>query len=195
MSKFKKVIIPFLILVFLSGFLIVRFIQEQYVVPILMYHSIVHVAAPQSRLSVSVEAFERQMHFLKEHHYNVIPLEELGNLIREKKRIPPKSVALTFDDGYKDNYSLAFPILKKYNFPATFFIIIKEVGRAANDRLSWEEILLMQGSGLITFGSHCLGPEPLVNLKEEQQIKKEIFESKKILEEKLGIPKVGLTIR
>jgi peptidoglycan/xylan/chitin deacetylase (PgdA/CDA1 family) len=188
MSKFKKVVIALVILVSLSGFLILNFIRQQYVAPILMYHSIVTVPTPENRLTVSVKTFQRQMRFLKEHHYNLLPLEELAALIREKKPIPPKSVALTFDDGNKDNYTLAFPILKKYNVPAAFFIIINEVGRAQNDRLNWDEIRLMQESALVTFGSHCLGPEPLVNLKSETQLKKEIFDSKKILEENLGLP-------
>jgi peptidoglycan/xylan/chitin deacetylase (PgdA/CDA1 family) len=138
------------------------------------------------RLIVSPQAFERQMLFLKEHHYNVAPLETLASLIRDKKKIPPKTIAITFDDGNRDNYTNAFPILKKYGLPATMFIIVNEVGRPQGDRLSWDEIKLMQGSGIITFGSHTLGPEPLINIKSEEDLKKQIFDSKKILEEKLG---------
>ena len=55
-----------------------------------------------------------------------------------------------------------------------------------SDRLSWDEIKAMQDSGIITFGSHTLGAEPLINIKSEQEIKKQIFDSKKILEERLG---------
>ncbi len=103
-----------------------------------------------------------------------------------RKKIPPKTVLLTFDDGYRNVYKNAFPVLKKYNLPATIFIIVNEVGRPQQDRLNWEEIKQMHNSGLVAVGSHCLGPEPLVNLKSDDQIRSEIFDSKRILEEKLG---------
>lgn len=165
-------------------FLGINFLQKNYVAPIIMYHSVRPNAAPGNRLVVSPETFERQMRFLKEHRYKVLPLESIATLIGAKKRIPPKALAITFDDGYKDNYIYAFPILKKYSLPATVFVIVEEVGRA--DRLSWDEIKEMQDTGIITFGSHAVGPEPLVNIKSAQDLKKQIFDSKGILEEKLG---------
>jgi peptidoglycan/xylan/chitin deacetylase (PgdA/CDA1 family) len=185
MRKFKTIVIVFGV-IFLSGFLLVNFIQQKYVAPILMYHSVNPDAAPENRLAVSVKAFQRQMRFLKNNRYNVLPLEAIAHLIKEKKKIPPRTCAITFDDGYKDNYKYVFPILKKYNLAATIFVIINEVGRPQNDRLSWNEIKLMQDSGIITLGSHALGPEPLVNIESEDDLKREIFDSKKILEEKLG---------
>jgi peptidoglycan/xylan/chitin deacetylase (PgdA/CDA1 family) len=126
------------------------------------------------------------MRFLKTHHYNVVPLEYLASLIKDKKKVPPKTIAITFDDGYKDVYSYAFPILKKYNLPATAFIIVNEIGRPRGDRLNWNELKQMQDSGIITVASHSMGPEPLINLKSDEEIKYQIFESKKILEQKLG---------
>lgn len=183
MSKRKALITLFGVIILLSGCL-ANFIQGKYVVPIAMYHSVNPGALPENRIAVSAQTFERQMRFLKKHHYNVLPLESVATLIKERKKIPSKTIAITFDDGYKDNYIYAFPILKKYNLPATIFIITDEVGRA--DRLSWDEIKTMQDSGIITFGSHTLGPEPLINIKSEQDLKKQIFDSKKILEEKLG---------
>jgi peptidoglycan/xylan/chitin deacetylase (PgdA/CDA1 family) len=151
-----------------------------------MYHSVSPYESTLEKLRVSPDTFERQMHFLKSHHYNVISLESLGNLIRQKKKIPPKTAVITLDDGYKDNYIYAFPILKKYNLPATVFIIVNEVARSQGDRLSWDEIKEMLNSGLISIGSHCLGPEPLTNIKSEEILRKEIFDSKKVLEAKLG---------
>jgi peptidoglycan/xylan/chitin deacetylase (PgdA/CDA1 family) len=150
-----------------------------------MYHSVSLQASPNNLLAISSETFDRQMRFLKIHHYNVIPLKSLSDLIKAKKQLPAKTICLTLDDGYKDNYIYAFPVLKQYNLPATVFIITNEVGRA--DRLSWEEIKQMQDSGIITFGSHCLGPEPLTKINSLQEVKREIFDSKKVLEEKLGV--------
>ena len=187
MHKRKSLSIIFGVIIVI-GFLTVHYVRRQYVVPILMYHSVSPAAQPANALAVRDSTFARQMRFLKEHHYQVLPLETLAGLIREKKQIPPKAIAITLDDGYKDNYLYAFPILKKYNLPATVFIIINEVGRPQNDRLSWEEIKQMQESGIITFGSHTFGPDPLIKIRSEVDLKSEIFDSKRILEEKLGRP-------
>lgn len=186
MRKRLKLIITLGVVIICLCCLVV-FAQSKYVAPILMYHSINYQVNPGSeKLVVSPAVFERQMRFLKTNRYNVISLEALAGLIRDKKRIPPRTVALTFDDGYKDNYAYAFGVLRKYNFPATIFIIINEVGRPENDRLSWDEIKDMTDSGIIDFGSHTLGPKPLIDIKNEEELKKQVFVSRKILEEKLG---------
>lgn len=163
-------------------------LNRMYVLPIIAYHSVNPIQNPEiNRLIVSPETFERQMRFLKEHKYNVLPLDELAALIKGRKRIPPRTLAITLDDGYKDNYTYAFPILKKYNIPATMFIIINEVGRAQGDRLSWDDILKMKASGIIAFGSHTMGAEPLTNINSQEEVKRQIFDSKKALEDKLGV--------
>ena len=164
------------------------FLSRQYVVPVLMYHSITPEAHPDSMLAVSVKTFDRQMRFLKARHYNVVPLETLIDLIRQRKKIPRNTVVLTLDDGYKDNYLYAYPVLKKYGLPATVFIIVNEVGRPQNDRLGWDQILQMQGSGVINFGSHAIGPDPLVKAASEKELRHQIFDSKMLLEKRLGRP-------
>jgi len=174
--------------IFIIVLLLAGFIRQQYVIPILMYHLVNSNASPDDKLTVSVDIFERQMRFLKDHRYNVVSLEEAASLIRDKKKVPPKTIALTFDDGYKDNYTHAFPILKKYNLPATIFVIINEMDRPQNDRLSWDEIKTMRDSGIITFGSHTLTHPYLIKVDSEPELRRQIFDSKKILEEKLGIP-------
>lgn len=183
MPKDKRIAVILAVLavpvIILSGLL-----YRNYTVPILMYHSVYPGAVYANRLSVSTLTFERQMRFLSQHRYNILPLEAVADIIRDGKRPPDKTVAVTFDDGYKDNYSHAFPILKKYRIPATVFVIIDEIGRP--DRLSWEEIREMQDSGLVFFASHCLGPEPLVNIQSREEIKRQISESRRVLEEKLG---------
>lgn len=163
-------------------------LKRIYVAPIIMYHSVSPKQNPAiSGLIVSPETFQRQMRFLKECKYNILPLDELAALLKEKKRLPPRTIAITFDDGYKDNYTYAFPILRKYNIPVTMFIIINEVGRPKGDRVSWDDIRQMRSSGLITFGSHAMGPQPLINIKSDQELRLQIFDSKKALEDKLGI--------
>ena len=181
-KKIKLVIAGLLIF---SVIYIILFARRQYVIPIIMYHSVSPNADPENRLVVSPGTFERQMRYLKNHKYNVVSLKEVAYLLTHNVKIPSKTIAITFDDGYRDNFQYAFPVLKKYNLPATIFIILNEVGRSQQDRLSWEEIIIMRDSGLITFGSHALGPEPLINIKSADELKRQIFESKRLLEDKL----------
>lgn len=185
MFKHKRLIGVLCIAAIIIG-LLTASILRRYVLPILMYHSIAASMPDGSRLIVSVNTFQRQMRFLKEHNYNVLTLEAAGDLIKNKKKIPAKSIVLTFDDGYKDNYIYAFPVLKKYNFPATIFIVLSEVGKS--DRLSWDEINQMRDSGLIFFGSHTINHPFLEYVGSDEELKKEIGDSKRILEEKLGKP-------
>lgn len=93
---------------------------------ILRYHSIADFkdgdftyASPQ--ITVSTKKFEEQIKYLSK-RYNVISLEELALYIKDGKELPENSLAITFDDGYKDNYLNAYPILKKYGVSATFFL-------------------------------------------------------------------------
>lgn len=163
-------------------------VARHYTVPILMYHYINNEEPLKSKLGVSPAAFEKQMRFLREHKYTILPLGELAQIIREKKRFPLKTAAITFDDGYLDNYTNAYPILKKYNIPATIFVVINRVGKhlGSDDYMSWEQIKEMSDSGLVTIGSHSMNHQNLSEVESEDVLRDEIFASKKILEEKLG---------
>jgi len=172
----------------LAAFLILAvgtkiFLQAIYVPPILMYHYI-DDKEDMSKLSLCPEGFSRQMKFLREHKYNVVSLEELVGMIKNKKKIPPKTVAVTFDDGMRNNFLCAYPVLKQYNIPATFFVPTNFVGTA--DYMTWDELKAMDGS-LITIGSHTKSHLMLPYLSDEQ-IKDEIYGSKKTLEENLARP-------
>lgn len=184
-------------LIFISCILIIAAIffsyaRGLYMVPVLMYHSVNPKTNQQMRnLIVSPESFERQMRFLKSQRYNVVTLEEVSRLMHDKKKAPPKTVAISFDDGFKDNYIYAYPVLKKFGLPATIFVIYNEVGRPQGDRLNWEQIREMQASGLIAIGSHTLGPEPLIDIKSEAELRRQIIDSKKMFEERLKTPVDG----
>jgi peptidoglycan/xylan/chitin deacetylase (PgdA/CDA1 family) len=187
MFRRKRIIIVSLAIIIIIVFL--GYLRGLYQVPVLMYHSINPESnAAMYRLIVKPESFARQMQFLKSHHYNVVSLEAVGRLIQEKKKLPPKAVAITFDDGFKDNYIYAYPVLKRLAIPATIFVIYDEVGRPQGDRLSWDEIREMQESGLITIGSHTLGAVPLVDIKSEAELRRQIIDSKKMLEHKFKTP-------
>ena len=122
------------------------------------------------------------MDFLKTHHYNVIGFDELVEGIRNNKKFPPKTVVLSFDDGYENNYTAAFPILKEYGFPAIIFLCSDFIGE--KDFLTWLEIKEMQKHKIIMGGHtrrHVYLPDaPLTTQRDE------IFGCKATLESKLG---------
>lgn len=186
MSRVKKLLFWLSVIVGIGFISFVIVLRVHYTVPVLMYHSVYPQAPAQNRLSVSAESFERQMRFLRDRAYNVVHLDELAGMIRSGTPIPPKTVAVTFDDGYRNNYQHAFPVIKKYKIPVTMFIIVDEIGRSQEDRLYWDEIKQMYGSGLVRIGSHCMGPEPLINLTDEAEVRRQIRQSKQVLEEQLG---------
>ena len=184
MSK-RKILVFFLAVFILAAFLSISVLRRNYLVPIIAYHSVGYNPKPEYALiTVSPETFERQMRFLRMHKYNVLPLESLADSIREKKKIPPKTIAITLDDGFENNYTYAFPILKKYNLPATIFLIIDRMGHPGT--LTWDEVKEMQSSGIIAIGSHTLDHHRLSKIESEEDLRREIFDSKKILEERLG---------
>jgi peptidoglycan/xylan/chitin deacetylase (PgdA/CDA1 family) len=187
MSKKFKILIGSSCLILLGLFFLRGFLQRNYVAPIIMYHYVTPGEKTKAMLEVSLKSFQRQMHFLRQQKYNILPLEKLADLIQKKAPLPPKTIAITFDDGFKEVYTQAFPVLKKYNIPAAMFIIIDAVGRPG--RLTWGQIKEMRDSGLITFGSHTFNHRDLVRkIKSDTERKRQIADSKRILEQKLERP-------
>ncbi|MFH0839007.1 MAG: polysaccharide deacetylase family protein [Candidatus Omnitrophota bacterium] len=179
--KFNKISISVAACVLLVAITVVFIILPAgYVVPVLMYHNI--DTNTSSSLSVAPQSFERQMKFLKESGYNVISFEALIRLIKGKKPFKAKTIVITFDDGYENNYTYAYPMLKKYNLPATIFVIVADVGKSGY--LNWDEIREMSLHD-ITIGSHTL-THPYLTSLDEASLDKELTLSKKILEEKLN---------
>ncbi len=162
----------------------VLYMRPRYVLPILMYHSVNPVALPADRLVITPGAFERQMRFLAERGYRVITVEEAAAFIAQKRSLPKRAVCVTFDDGFKDTYTYAFPILKRYGIRATLFVIVREVGRA--DRVSWDEVREMSASGSVCIGSHAFGPDPLFKMRSDGDLRHQLVDSKRVLEEQCG---------
>jgi len=130
------------------------------------------------------------MGYLDAHNYSVISLPELLAGLRTGQ-LPPKPIAITIDDGYKSTYILAYPVLKKYNFPATLFIYTNFIEKNSYS-LTWEEIREMTKNN-IEIGSHTLSHCNLLKSKKNEnyetyltRTRKEIFLSKEILESKIG---------
>jgi peptidoglycan/xylan/chitin deacetylase (PgdA/CDA1 family) len=104
------------------------------------------------------------MHFLKRYGYNVVKLEQLSALIKEGGT-PYKTLAITFDDGYENNYTVAYPILKELDLQATIFITPGLIGN--DGYLTWEQVFEMSESGIISIGSHTMSHAYLPDLSEE----------------------------
>ena len=166
----------FLIICFAAVILFANhYIGSHYVAPILMYHNIDEKA---DNLSVPGKSFEKQMKFLKDNKYNVISLAELANLITRERRIPKRTVAITFDDGRENNFTNAYPILKKYGFTATFFVIPGHCDWTGY--LTKTQIKELSDNGF-EIGSHTLNDKWLVGLSDAVLIQ-EIAGSKLALE-------------
>jgi len=130
---------------------------RQVVIPVLMYHHIA-VAGPgadaiRRDLSVSPANFEAQLRYLVEHGYEPITLESLIMHLQVGHSLPPKPVVLTFDDGFKDHYTNAYPLLKRYGFTGTFFVVSGFVDEGRPGHMSWSEIELLHANGM-EIGSH-----------------------------------------
>ena len=153
-------------------------------VVILMYHSI---ADNKEFFTVKKDLFEKQMEYLKNNNFKVIKLNDLLQIKNPKEL--KKTIIITFDDSYQDNYHNAFPVLRKLDFPATIFISTAFIGKNMIARkgtdmkmLSEKEIREVNKSGLIEFGSHCHNHHKLTNLKNEE-VENEFNISKKIISE------------
>lgn len=150
-------------------------------IPILMYH---HVADESGWLYVRKDYFLGQMDFLAQKGYTPVTLPEVVESLQTGKPLPPKPIVLTFDDGYRDFYENAYPILKSHNFKATIFVISQHIGGSAY--LSWAQLQEMVSSGLVIVGDHTLSHPSLLPLSEEK-LKDEIISAKNIIEQNLGI--------
>jgi peptidoglycan/xylan/chitin deacetylase (PgdA/CDA1 family) len=164
-------------------------------VRILMYH---HIAEnPSSPYSVSPIAFEQQMQFLAA-KCSVISLEQWMDYLSGKGSLPDKPIVITLDDGWADNYTAAYAILKKYNLPATIFVVpdwivpphkalrTSETGKKKQQHLSWDQIQEMS-QNRISVGAHTITHRSLPTLTLEEA-RYELLESRLRLEQQLGHP-------
>lgn len=160
---------------------------------ILAYHSI---SNHKYIYSISPKEFERHLIYLKK-KFTLVKLLELENILfgqlSKRDSLANKNlVAVTFDDGLEDNYTQALPILKKLNVPATIFIATDFVGKTYTNAsgytfrfMNWDQIKDTQRSSLVDVQSHT-HRHPILTELNDNDIERELVESKVLLETNLG---------
>lgn len=145
-------------------------------------------------MTITPGRFESQIKWLKENGYTVIPLKQLVSYMQGKNvALPAKPIVITADDGWKSDYTYMYPIARKYNIPITLFIYPGTISQGKN-ALTWDQIKELMKSGLFDIQSHTLTHPNFKQAKKhmslvnyEKMVHRELFNSKKILEDKLGI--------
>jgi peptidoglycan/xylan/chitin deacetylase (PgdA/CDA1 family) len=158
-------------------------------VPVLCYHQFSETET--ERMTVTRSAFEKQMRFLKDEGYRVISLDQLLDFIDFKGELPRRAVVITIDDGWRSTYDIAYPILKRYGYPATLFVYTDLIMGGAKT-LDWDLIREMSVNG-IDIQCHTKTHSDL-NRKATQQsmrdylegVKRELTESAAVIQSKVG---------
>ena len=168
---------------------------------VLSYHSInvACVGTKEYEWTLQKNQFERQMQYLFDNNINVILLNDLVNKILQKKIIPKPCVCITFDDGFSDNFINASPVLEKYNYRASFFI----VANSLSDEDFYPEWINKNKVGelpsfmnvdqikKLCINGHEIGSHSLTHIDLNDAsvnlLKKELSKSKKIIEKSLSI--------
>ena len=201
-SILLKIIISILTIIILLGISIYTYdrltVNNEYLIseknleiPIFLYH---HIVKEESEIQydymqTTEKTFEKQIRGLENLGYHFISYQDLIDYNNGQKKLYKKSCVLTFDDGCKDIYTNAYPILQKYNIPFTMFVVTNAVG--ADGCASWEELKEMQDSGLALIASHSTNHTEFNKLSVEETLEN-VDSSYKALEENLGEQKTKI---
>lgn len=172
-------------------------LQKMHRFSILMYHMISEpLSRNEEKYACPTERFRSHMRFLREKKYNIVTLDEIHDFITTGKSLPDKAVSITLDDGFKDNFDNAFPVLLEMDIPATIFLATGTLGNtniwmenrgfSKRPMLTWDMVRSMNNS-IITFGAHTVSHANLSKL-DKNDAQKEVGESKRMIEHHLGVP-------
>ncbi len=121
-------------------------------VPILMYHYVSELPADADKYRVNLTVppadFEAHLQYLQEQGYHTVSLFDIYDLLSTGKPLPEKPIVLTFDDGYEDSYTVAMPLLRKYGFTGTFFVLATPPHFEAPGYMTWAQIGEMAQAGM-----------------------------------------------
>lgn len=151
-------------------------------VPVLYYHSIMFEEGNEVRMPP--DQFEDQMAYMKENNYESITLDQLYEAFFQEGVLAAKPFVITFDDGYEDNYTTAFPILEKHGFTAVVFMVSSYID--GDGFLSWSQLQELSAHGWEIEG-HTVN-HPYLSQIDKTSVFKELSQSKKLLESRLDKP-------
>ena len=154
-------------------------------VPIIMYHSILKDENMWNDYVLSPVELEKDLVWLRENDYKTVFINDIVEFVNGDNELPKKSVVLTFDDGFYNNYYYVFPLLKKYNAKATISIVgsysefaCEEANpQPAYSYLDWDNINEMRKSGLVEFANHSYNLHSLDNRRGTVKDKGESYEN------------------
>ena len=147
-----------LLFIFFDTTLLAKTKTESHAI-ILQYHRFGESKYPST--NISMKLFKKQMAYLHDNKFNVVPLSKIVDALMHKRKLAPKSVAITIDDAYKTVYTKAYPIMKKYNFASTTFVNSLPVIRNSKRYMSWDEMREMGKNGA-EFANHTYSHQYLV---------------------------------
>jgi peptidoglycan/xylan/chitin deacetylase (PgdA/CDA1 family) len=163
-------------------------VEREAKVPILMYH---RISVPPSGagdvrrdLSVTPQDFEAQLRYLKKAGYQSITLRDLIYYLAIGKSLPRKPIILTFDDGYRDIYTHAYPLLKRHGFVGTFFLITAPIDEGNEEYVSWDQVKEMSADGM-AFEPHTY-THPDLRDQPVEYVVWQIMAAKEAIEERTG---------
>ena len=137
--------------------------EQKQKVPIVMYHSVLDSKDREGKYVITPEKLEEDFKYIKENGYQTITTSDLISYKNGEKNLPEKSIVITFDDGYYNNYSYLFPLLKKYDMKAVLSVVgvytdlYSESDEKMNNNYShadWSQLKEMQDSGFIELQNH-----------------------------------------
>jgi len=157
--------------------------------PVLIYH---HVAPeqpagyePMRALFETPDNFERQLKYLKDNGYQTVSFDDLADFLQFGLPLPGRPVILSFDDGWQNQFDYAFPLLKKYGFTATFFVVTGYLEH--QNFMTIPQLQTLMGAGM-TIGSHTCSHVALSSIDNPSKLREELTGSKAWLEERLRVP-------
>lgn len=159
------------------------------VVPILMYHNLNNSYLPEhANVEMRPDEFREQVTTLISAGYTPIRLYDYTDWVNGKKDLPEKPIIITFDDGYLNNYTHAFPVAKELNIPITIFIITDRMGMSdgvAYPHFTWEQAREMNESGVVDIESHTNAHSDLF-LADNKTVINELWLSKYLIKKHLN---------
>lgn len=164
---------------------------EAAVIPILMYHHLNDLPGEASELeqtwTVAPKEFDSQMAYLAQHGFHSITMAQLVAFLTRRQTLPSRPLVISFDDGWIEQYTVAYPILKKYGLRGTFFVYTNAIDHKAF--MTWGQVEELAANGM-DIESHSLTHPHLRTLSPDAAFK-EIADSKTLIEKRVGKPVIA----